>query len=75
MQLQLFNEIHRFNAGAYYLKHTMLKSNNIISSSITRSLQDMELESLNGVSVMHVILFVIKTSTMLVDTDIIMILM
>ena len=55
----------------------MLKKNILISSSITRSLQDMELESFeqNGFFVMHVILFLIKTSTMLVDPDIIMILM
>ena len=45
MLIQLFNEKHMFNAGTYYQKHTMLKNNNLISSSITRSLQDIELES------------------------------
>ena len=45
MQIQLFNEIYMFNVGTYYQKHTVLKNNNLISLSITRSLQDMELES------------------------------
>ena len=62
----------------------MQNNDNLIALSIIKSLQDMELESFkvmciietqNGVSVMLVILFLVRVSTMLVNPDIIMILM
>ena len=65
----------------------MQNNDNLITLSIIRSLQDMELESFkvyaqqrhhfeqNGISVMLVILYLVKSPTMSVNPDIITILM